>query len=127
MHWSVESRVPFLTPALARIGLNVPENYLVSQSGDTKHLLRLALNGIIDPAVINRKDKIGFETPQESWVSSLISPTSEVLDSIKDFDFLDPEKSRDFLLKTPSGHSRQNSMRWRLFNLIRWKQLTMHD
>ncbi len=124
MHWSIESRVPFLTPRLATIGLNVPENFLVSQTGETKHLLRLALQGIVDQEVINRKDKIGFETPKEEWMAHLIHPDSDVLDGIKDFDFLDMNKSRKFLLDSHIGHSRKAAQKWRLFNLIRWKQLS---
>lgn len=127
MHWSIESRVPFLTPGLSTLGLNVPENYLVSNSGETKHLLRLALKGIVDQEVIDRKDKIGFETPKDEWMAKLISRKSDVLDGAIDIDFLDSEKSRKFLLSESTGDSRQINLKWRLFNLIRWKQLSVLD
>ena len=125
MRWSVESRVPFLTPRLSTIGLNVPENFLVSPFGETKHLLRLALKGLVDQDVIDRRDKIGFETPKEEWMTHLISEKSEVLDDIEDFDFLDPEKSRRFFVSNSKGNPRQTNLKWRLFNLIRWKQLML--
>ena len=127
MHWSIESRVPFLTPGLSTLGLNVPENYLVSNSGETKHILRLALKGIVDQQVIDRKDKIGFETPKDEWMAKLITRKSDVLDGAFDVDFLDSEKSRKFLLSDSVGDPRQINLKWRLFNLIRWKQLSVSD
>jgi asparagine synthase (glutamine-hydrolysing) len=123
MHWSIESRVPFLTPGLVKLGLGVPEQFLVSESGITKNLLRHALRGLVSQEIIFRRDKVGFETPQDEWLRSLIATKSEVLDGVKDFEYLSPVKTRKFLVDSSVRKSHQASLFWRTYNLVRWNQL----
>lgn len=123
MRWSIESRVPFLTPGLSSLGLSVPEHFLVSQQGVTKHLLREALRGIVPDDVIDREDKVGFETPQREWLQGLIEFNSEIFSGIEEIEFLDPEKTRKFLREYDPNNSYQSSLMWRTFNLLRWHQL----
>ncbi|MBF4308062.1 asparagine synthase-related protein, partial [Vibrio anguillarum] len=47
MAFSIESRVPFLSLPLAEFLLSLPENYLVSDDGVTKHVFREAMRGIM--------------------------------------------------------------------------------
>lgn len=68
MRFSVESRVPFLTTDMADFMFSLPECYLVSSEGETKHLLRSALRGIVPDVVLDRRDKIGFATPEQQWL-----------------------------------------------------------
>ncbi|MBK7674967.1 MAG: asparagine synthase (glutamine-hydrolyzing) [Candidatus Accumulibacter sp.] len=68
MRFSVESRVPFLTLELAELLLSLPEAYLISPRGETKHIFRAAMRGIVPDDVLNRRDKIGFETPEKEWL-----------------------------------------------------------
>ena len=123
MRWSIESRVPFLTPGLSSLGLSVPEDFLVSQEGVTKHLLREALRGIVPDEVIDRKDKIGFETPQREWLEGLIGLKSEIFSGIEEIEFLHPQKTQNFLREFDPNDSYQSNLLWRTFNLIRWHQL----
>ena len=46
MKSSIESRVPFLTQDLAEFCLSLPENYLLSDKGTTKYILREAMKGV---------------------------------------------------------------------------------
>lgn len=71
MHHSIESRVPFLTPKLAQLLLNLPEEHLISSNGTTKHVFREAMRGIVPNAILDRKDKIGFQTPEQRWLGTL--------------------------------------------------------
>jgi asparagine synthase (glutamine-hydrolysing) len=123
MNWSIESRVPFLTPGLATLGLGVPEQFLLSKSGITKHLLRHALRDLVSQEIINRKDKVGFETPQHDWLRSLIDVKSEVLSGVNDFEYLDAIKTRNFLIDPSVRKPHQATLFWRTYNLIRWNQL----
>lgn len=68
MHFSIESRVPFLDTKLAELALGLPEEYLVSPGGETKRVLRHAMRGIVPDAILDRRDKIGFATPESSWL-----------------------------------------------------------
>lgn len=63
MRFSVESRVPFLTLQLASFLLGLPEAWLVSPQGETKRILRAALRGLVPDTLLDRRDKIGFQTP----------------------------------------------------------------
>ena len=66
---------------------------------------------------------MGFETPQESWTGSLVSSKLEILDGIRDFDYLDEKKTQEFLTGKSRVNSGSNSLLWRTYNLIRWNQL----
>jgi asparagine synthase (glutamine-hydrolysing) len=123
MRWSIESRVPFLTPGLSSLGLSVPENFLVNQKGVTKHLLREALRGLVPDEVIDRKDKIGFETPQREWLQGLIEHKSDIFSGIEAIEFLHPQKTKSFFETVNFNDVHQSSLFWRTYNLVRWHQL----
>lgn len=66
MHFSIESRVPFLDHRLVEATLASPSNMKINK-GETKHILREALKDILPDKIINRKDKKGFTNPREKW------------------------------------------------------------
>lgn len=68
---SIESRVPFLTPALAEFAMALPDNYLVGLDGTSKSVLRAAMQGLVPDVVLARRDKIGFSTPEKTWLHAL--------------------------------------------------------
>jgi len=67
MAFSIESRVPFLDYRLVEFNLGLPE-HLVYGEGTKKVILRRALKGIMPDSIVNRKDKLGFATPEETWL-----------------------------------------------------------
>lgn len=69
MHFSIESRVPFLDYRLVEATLSTPSNQKIYQ-GETKHLLREALSDILPAKITNRKDKKGFSNPRDKWFRS---------------------------------------------------------
>lgn len=74
MRFSVESRVPFLTIPMVELLLSFPEEFLIADNGETKCVFRAAMRSIVPDAVLDRKDKIGFATPEENWILN-IAPT----------------------------------------------------
>jgi asparagine synthase (glutamine-hydrolysing) len=66
MHFSIEARVPFLDHRLVEKILNTPADFIINK-GMTKHLLREAMRGNLPEEIRLRKDKIGFDTPQDEW------------------------------------------------------------
>jgi asparagine synthase (glutamine-hydrolysing) len=70
MRWSVESRVPFLTIEMAEFVLSLPESFLLGPNGETKRIFRAAMRGIVPDEILDRRDKIGFATPERSWLTS---------------------------------------------------------
>jgi asparagine synthase (glutamine-hydrolysing) len=67
MAHSVEARVPFLDHRLVEFAYNLPDDFL-EKDGITKRVMREAMNNLLPKKIINRKDKMGFITPEELWV-----------------------------------------------------------
>lgn len=63
MAHSIEARVPFLDYRLVELGFSLPGHELLSD-GMTKVVLRQALADLIPPVVRDRRDKLGFVTPE---------------------------------------------------------------
>ena len=78
MAFSVESRVPLLDYRIAELAGRVGFE-LKTQPGKSKHLLRLALDGVIPEAILARRDKRGFPTPIGRW---LADPKLRLLESM---------------------------------------------
>lgn len=60
----VESRVPFLTPKLVAFANRLPEDFLIAPDGTSKSLFRAAMRGIVPDEILDRRDKVGFATPE---------------------------------------------------------------
>jgi asparagine synthase (glutamine-hydrolysing) len=122
MAHSIESRVPFLTPKLVEFLLQVPEEYLIDGSGTSKCLLRCALRGLVPDAILDRRDKIGFQTPEQRWLAQLRPWVEKTLtgDTARSI----PAFSRPHLLRewrdVLSGRRPFDFRVWRWVNLIRW-------
>lgn len=69
MRWSIESRVPFLDFRLVEMACALPSAFKIHK-GVTKQILRRAMSGIVSERILRRRDKIGFATPDEDWLSA---------------------------------------------------------
>jgi len=70
MAFSREVRLPFLSHELSEFIFSLPMEFILNE-GWTKYILRKAVEGIVPDEIVWRKDKIGFEPPQENWVERL--------------------------------------------------------
>lgn len=120
MHFSVESRVPFLTVNLAEFMLAQPEHYLVSPQGETKALLRAAMRGIVPDAVLDRRDKIGFATPEKTWMISMAETVRSWLSEDIGLEFLDQAMICENFDQIVAGKRPYTWQVWRWVNFIRW-------
>lgn len=123
MRWSIESRVPFLTQNMAEFVLSLPENYLISNQGETKHIFRSAMRGIVPDAVLDRKDKIGFATPGGSWLKLIGDKALAWTESAERVRFLRPEPMRESLRRFLNGQAPFTQQTWRFLNFCRWLDL----
>ena len=123
MRFSIESRVPFLTIPLTEFALSLPEEYLISQQGETKAILRKAMRGIVPDNVLERRDKIGFATPEKEWLHLLAAQIREWIVVPNDVPFL----KREVLLKEynalMNGGKPFSFVAWRWINFCRWAEL----
>jgi asparagine synthase (glutamine-hydrolysing) len=70
MAFGIESRVPFCDVGFAEAVASIPTNLLIADSGQTKVPLRVAFRGLVPDEIIDRR-KIGFNTPDQKWLSAL--------------------------------------------------------
>lgn len=120
MRFSVESRVPFLTPELADFALSLPEEYLVSLQGETKHVLRSAMRGIVPDAILDRKDKIGFATPEQAWLLGMTDTVRRWLKEDLHLPFLDQAKICEHFDQIVAGRRPFSWQVWRWINFCQW-------
>ncbi len=123
MAFSIESRVPFLTPALVEFILSLPESYIVGDDGTTKRVFREAMRGIVPDAILDRRDKIGFATPEEQWMRRLDGWIRKLLasDAARSIPALDIGRTQDLWQATVEGKRRDFEI-WRALNVIHWSQ-----
>jgi len=69
MAWSVESRVPFLDHHLVEFLISLPDKYKF-RGGQSKPILRGGMRGVVPDSILNRRDKMGFITPQSEWMKT---------------------------------------------------------
>lgn len=81
MAHSLEGRVPFLDHRLVELLYGLPATELYDR-GSTKRILRRALSDLLPPEVRDRRDKLGFVTPEQRFMRGALGRlTREVLDS----------------------------------------------
>jgi asparagine synthase (glutamine-hydrolysing) len=124
MH-SIESRVPFLTPALVDFAFRLPEHLLVAPDGTSKSLLRTALRGLVPDAILDRRDKIGFQTPERNWLETLRPWVATTLSSpiAQDIPVFRSAALGDEFAAVMDGRLPFDWRIWRWLNLIRWTEL----
>lgn len=120
MRFSVESRVPFLTLDMVNLLLSLPESYLISAKGETKSVFRAAMRGIVPDDVLDRRDKIGFATPEQVWLTSMVDTIRGWLRVDLHLPFFDQaEALREFEL-IMAGKKPFTWQVWRWINFCRW-------
>jgi asparagine synthase (glutamine-hydrolysing) len=121
---SIESRVPFLTPAFADFVLRLPEEYILANDGTSKCVFRAAMRGIVPDAILDRRDKIGFATPEKRWLESLRpwvdrALASERARAIPALNLAAVQREWDAVRE---GRARFDFRVWRWVNLIKWAE-----
>ena len=122
MAFSIESRVPFLTPSLVQFVFSLPESYLISSDAISKRVLRKAMLGIVPDPILDRRDKIGFATPELQWLTSQRPWVEKVLtgETARSIAALDFNKIQLELDAIYTGKKPFDFRLWRWINLVRW-------
>lgn len=122
MTFGVEARVPYLSHHLVEFAFRLPLAALY-RDGWTKRVLRDAFADTLPHSVAWRRDKIGFEPPEERWFRAelgavfrelLAEPDAEVFRRFVDYD-----ATRTAWQKFEQGDSYGNHF-WRILNLHLW-------
>lgn len=127
MAFSIESRVPFLTVSFANLLLSLPEEYLVSEKGETKHIFREAMRGIVPDEILDRKDKIGFATPESEWMLKNPDLIREWLRHAQNIPFINYEELLSDFELIVEGKKKYSPLIWRCVNFLQWSQFIMKE
>jgi asparagine synthase (glutamine-hydrolysing) len=120
MSWSIESRVPFCSRPIADFVLSLPEDYLIGPDGMSKRLLRDSMRGIVPDRILDRKDKIGFATPELTWLDSIGPWIVSVLGSSANSAVIDCKGIVERWEETVGGRRANDYTIWRCVNFLRW-------
>lgn len=121
MATSVEARTPFLDHRLVEYALAIPRAIKI-KDGQTKYILKKALQGIIPDEIIFRK-KQGFDVPISRWLKGknkdFIRDTI-IQSRIKHRGIFDYEFVEMILSAHDTGKRDYSFLIWNLFNLSLW-------
>ena len=123
MAFSIETRTPFLTTELANFMLRLPENHLVSDTGETKSVFRAAMRGIVPDTILDRKDKIGFEAPERLWLKSHAGTLRNWLAHDLNVSWIDNATLVREFDRVLSQRRLPSQQLWRWICFTRWQQL----
>jgi asparagine synthase (glutamine-hydrolysing) len=73
MACSLESRVPLLDHRIAELMASMPPR-LKFRGAEMKYILKKAMKNVLPPAILARKDKMGFPVPLHIWAKNSLRP-----------------------------------------------------
>jgi asparagine synthase (glutamine-hydrolysing) len=126
MAHSIESRVPFLTRPLVEFIFALPEQFLISDDGTNKSILRAALRGLVPQPILDRRDKVAFATPERGWLEQLGDWVTPILagNAARAIPALRNEAVLSEWAAVRAGRRPFGWHIWRWLNLIRWSEQT---
>lgn len=118
MHFSVEGRLPFLNPSIHNFHGALPDNFFVSDQSVSKNLFKAAMQGVVPDAVLNRKDKKGFTTPESRFIRNYLTYKQSDVDILEEHDFLDVSSLKQEVDDVIRHKKPADWFHWRIANLI---------
>lgn len=122
MAHSIESRVPFLDYRLVEFAFATPAEEKIYY-GVTKRILRDALKGILPEQVRTRMDKIGFSTPEDTWLRTTMKGfLTELIasESFRSRPYFDVKQVKKLCEAHTEGKRNVSNTIWRIINLELW-------
>lgn len=123
MRFSIEARVPFLDYRLVEKTL-ATQSDLILKNGMTKSILREAMKNILPEKIRSRRDKIGFETPQEKWFKK--ESWQKIIfgilksKSFKEREIIDPDKAIEMYENYLADKINISTEIWKWIHLELW-------
>jgi len=126
MRFSLESRLPFLDYRLVQCAYSLKNEEKI-KNGVSKFTLRKISKGKIPEETLNRKDKMGFVSPQEVWQKTILKDElDQVFQDIKTnglFNFINKENIVELYQSYKNENMNDWSMIWRIYCLYKWKKI----
>lgn len=121
MAFSIESRLPFMDYQLVESVYKMPFDHKIS-GGVTKVVLREGLKGILPEKIRLRYSKLGFETPENKWMTNDIDTWRDelllALDSLESF--VNKESVLNYFERNSNCFKRGDFSIWRIICASHW-------
>ena len=117
MAHGIETRLPFLDYRLLEMSLSLPDGYKI-RDGWTKWILRKVMNGRMPDAIVWRKNKFGFEAPENLWLKR----HHEAMRTAIEASPMLRELTDTRRLSSALGKLDRRSL-WRLYSLALWEDM----
>jgi asparagine synthase (glutamine-hydrolysing) len=122
MAHSIEARVPFLDHRLVELAYSLDGAELLAR-GQTKAVLRRALADLLPPQVRDRKDKLGFVTPEGRFMREALGDLAAETFASREFrerGLVSAEAASERLRRHRSGDVAAGMELWRALNVELW-------
>ncbi|WP_284643839.1 asparagine synthase (glutamine-hydrolyzing) [Paenibacillus silviterrae] len=116
MAHSIEARLPFLDYKTLGIALSLPGNVKIHE-GWTKWILRKVMDKQMPGEIIWRKNKFGFEAPEEQWLKK---HEGIMIEEIMQSRILDSISNKNKLQRL--FNSLDKRTKWRLYSIALWEK-----
>ena len=117
MRHSIETRLPFLDYRVVEFGVSTNVEHKIHK-GWTKFILRKSFESILSPDIIWRKNKLGFNSPEKTWLNFY---EKEMIDEITNSKILHEICDLEKLLK---NYNRLNLRdKWLYYNVAVWERV----
>ncbi|PYQ61063.1 MAG: asparagine synthase (glutamine-hydrolyzing) [Acidobacteria bacterium] len=123
MHFSIEARVPYFDRQLVEFAFSLPADFKVG-CATRKRVLRDFARTLLPREITERRDRMGFATPDAVWLRTSLWP--RVREAISDSSLLssacfDAPRLRRFVGEFERGEHRDHRAIWRLWMFSIWK------
>ncbi|MDH7476612.1 MAG: asparagine synthase (glutamine-hydrolyzing) [Microgenomates group bacterium] len=121
MFFSLEGRLPFLDKNLLQYIFSFKEDFYI-KNGWNKYALRQSLTDLLPSEIIERRNKIGFTTPEKDWFLRLKNKIYLIFTSeqFKKRKYFNHKKILDIFQEFLEGKFEDTMIFWRCLNLELW-------
>ncbi|WP_194895501.1 asparagine synthase (glutamine-hydrolyzing) [Catenulispora pinisilvae] len=121
MRFSLEGRVPFLDFNLVRY-LFTLEPEAIIKGGWNKRILRDSVRGLLPDQIVDRRNKIGFTTPEREWFLRIKNHVHTVFrsDSFGSRPYFDQASVLRAFEEFIAGKNSDTMLFWRMLNVELW-------
>lgn len=114
MRHSIEARLPFLDYRVVETAFGMHDRFKISK-GWSKHVLRLAMAGLLPDEIVWRKGKLGFEAPQAAWIQAIRPSMRAAIERSAILNHMCRHK--------PDVGKIDKVSLWKLFSIAKWEEV----
>lgn len=123
MNFSIESRTPFSDDTdLLNFAMNLPATFKI-RNGVRKYILRDATRAILPVDILNRTDKIGFQTPENEWIKVISKNINNLIEPNIDQFVNTQHVKNDLISLTNNPTSPETSRLLRFVFFSQWRKI----